>query len=238
MKLFTASTSGGQLKNEPRTSQRGRSILSLFFFSSWSSCTSWFKTRGQTIQIASVLLLFCFGVIGCRQDMHDQPKYEPLERSTFFGDERSARPIVEGTVARGHLRDNPEYFTGKTGQAFVTTFPLEVTEELVQRGQQRFNIFCTPCHGGLGDGLGIVVRRGFKRPPSFHIDRLRQSPPGYFFDVMTNGFGVMSSYAEQVPVKDRWAIAAYVRALQLSQHSTIDDVPADKRQQLEAEKPQ
>jgi mono/diheme cytochrome c family protein len=184
------------------------------------------------------LVLCALAVISCRQDMHDQPKYEPLERSTFFGDERSARPIVEGTVARGHLRDNPEYFTGKSGEAFVTTFPLEVTEDLVQRGQERYQIFCTPCHGALGDGLGMVVRRGFKRPPSFHIDRLRQSPPGYFYDVMTNGFGTMSSYAEQVPVKDRWAIAAYVRALQLSQHATIDDVPADKRQELEAEKPQ
>lgn len=226
-----------QLKNQPRRSRRTRSVLNLFFFSSWSSCTSWFKIRGQAVHIALVLLLFSFGV-GCRQDMHDQPKYEPLERSTFFGDERSARPIVEGTVARGHLRDNPEYFTGKTGPTFVTAFPLEVTDDLIQRGQERYQIFCTPCHSPLGDGLGMVVRRGFKRPPSFHIDRLRQSPPGYFYDVMTNGFGAMSSYAEQVPVKDRWAIAAYVRALQLSQHATIDDVPADKRQQLEAEKPQ
>jgi hypothetical protein len=108
----------------------------------------------------------------------------------------------------------------------------------VQRGQQRYEIFCTPCHGLVGDGTGLVVQRGFKKPPSFHIDRLRQSPPGYFYDVMTNGFGVMSSYAEQIPAKDRWAITAYVRALQLSQHATIDVVPADKRQELEAERPQ
>jgi mono/diheme cytochrome c family protein len=217
-------------KNQPRRSRRTRSILNLFSFTSWSSCASWFKTM--------MLLFFSLIAVSCRQDMHDQPRYEALERSTFFGDERSARPLVEGTVARGHLRNNPEYFTGKTGDAFVTTFPLEVTEGLVQRGRERYQIFCTPCHGALGDGLGMVVRRGFKRPPSFHIDRLRQSPPGYFYDVMTNGFGVMSSYAEQVPVNDRWAIAAYVRALQLSQHATIDDVPADKRQQLEAERPQ
>ena len=191
------------------------------------------------MKILRIAFALCaLAVMGCRQDMHDQPKYKPLERSTFFGDERSARPIVEGTVARGHLRDNPEYFTGKTGPTFVPTFPLEVTAELVQRGQERYNIFCSPCHGVLGDGLGMIVRRGFKRPPSFHIDRLRQSAPGYFYDVMTNGFGAMSSYAEQVPVKDRWAIAAYVRALQLSQHATINDVPADKRQELEAEKPQ
>jgi mono/diheme cytochrome c family protein len=197
-----------------------------------------FIRRGNSTSITFLILICVLAIMGCRQDMHDQPKYEPLERSTFFGDERSARPMVEGTVARGHLRDNPEYFTGKTGEAFVTTFPLEVTEELVQRGQQRYEIFCTPCHGVVGDGTGMVVRRGFKKPPSFHIDRLRQSPPGYFYDVMTNGFGVMSSYAEQIPVKDRWAIAAYVRALQLSQNATIDDVPADKRQELEAEKPQ
>jgi mono/diheme cytochrome c family protein len=194
--------------------------------------------RAGTPALRNYVIFCALAVMSCRQDMHDQPKYEPLERSTFFGDERSARPLVEGTVARGHLRDNPEYFTGKTGEAFVTTFPLEISEDLVQRGQERYEIFCTPCHGALGDGLGMVVRRGFKRPPSFHIDRLRQSPPGYFYDVMTNGFGAMSSYAEQIPVQDRWAIAAYVRALQLSQHATIDNVPADKRQQLEAERPQ
>ncbi len=183
-----------------------------------------------------VFVLCVLVVSACRQDMHDQPKYEPLEKSAFFGDERSARPIVEGTVARGHLRDNPEYFTGKTGDTFVAFFPLDVTEELVQRGHQRYNIFCTPCHGVLGDGLGIVVRRGFKKPPSFHIDRLRQAPPGYFYDVTTSGFGVMSSYAEQIPVKDRWAIAAYLRALQLSQNAHLDVLPEEKRKELEAQR--
>jgi len=204
----------------------------------FGSTTTQIRQRSGLLMKRLLLALCAIVVLSCRQDMHDQPKYEPLERSTFFGDERSARPIVEGTVARGHLRDNPEYFTGKNGEAFVTTFPLEITEDLIQRGKERYQIFCTPCHGALGDGLGMIVRRGFKRPPSFHIDRLRQSPPGYFYDVMTNGFGAMSSYAEQVPVQDRWAIAAYVRALQLSQHATIDDVPADKRQELEAEKSQ
>lgn len=188
----------------------------------------------KSLRIVFVLCVLAFSA--CRQDMHDQPKYEPLEKSTFFGDERSARPIVEGTVARGHLRDNPEYFTGKTGDQFIANFPLAVTEELVQRGQQRYNIFCTPCHGILGDGLGMVVRRGFKKPPSFHIDRLRKSPPGYFYDVMTNGFGVMSSYAEQVPVKDRWAIAVYLRALQLSQNAPLDVLPEEKRKELEAQR--
>jgi mono/diheme cytochrome c family protein len=170
--------------------------------------------------------------------MHDQPKYEPLEKNTFFDDQRASRPLVEGTVARGHLRDNPAYFKGKIGDQPVTSFPLEVTEELVQRGQSRYNIFCTPCHDVAGKGLGMIVRRGFKRPPSFHIDRLRQSPPGYFYDVITNGFGQMSSYAEQIPVRDRWAITAYIRALQLSQHATMDQVPEEKRKELEAMKPQ
>jgi mono/diheme cytochrome c family protein len=174
----------------------------------------------------------------CRQDMHDQPKYEPLERNDFFDDQRASRPFVEGTVARGHLRDNPQYYEGKIGDQPVTTFPIEVTEDLVRRGQSRYNIFCTPCHDPLGTGLGMIVRRGFKRPPSFHIDRLQQSPPGYFYDVITNGFGQMSNYAEQVPVRDRWAIVAYVRALQLSQHATINDVPAEKRTELEASKPE
>jgi hypothetical protein len=185
-----------------------------------------------------VLALGLFSTTGCRQDMHDQAKYEPLEKNTFFDDQRASRPLVEGTVARGHLRDNPAYFVGKIGDQPVTTFPLEVTEELVQRGQSRYNIFCTPCHDVAGNGLGMIVRRGFKRPPSFHIDRLRQSPPGYFYDVITSGFGQMSSYAEQIPVRDRWAITAYIRALQLSQHATMDLVPEEKRKELEAMKPQ
>jgi hypothetical protein len=187
---------------------------------------------------AFALSLLLFSITGCRQDMHDQPKYEPLEKNTFFDDQRASRPLVEGTVARGHLRDNPAYFIGKIGDQPVTSFPLEVTEELVQRGQSRYNIFCTPCHDVAGKGLGMIVRRGFKRPPSFHIDRLRQSPPGYFYDVITNGFGQMSSYAEQIPVRDRWAITAYIRALQLSQHATMDQVPEEKRKELEAMKPQ
>ena len=192
----------------------------------------------KTLRLTLALCVFVVNFVACRQDMHDQPKYEPLEKSAFFDDQRASRPFVEGTVARGHLRDNPEYFAGKVGDQHVTSFPIPVTEELVRRGESRYNIFCTPCHDLVGNGLGIVVQRGFKRPPSFHIDRLRQSPPGYFYDAITNGFGTMSSYAEQIPVRDRWAIVAYIRALQLSQHATIDLVPEEKRKELEAMKPQ
>ncbi len=192
----------------------------------------------KKLRLTLGICVFAVSLAACRQDMHDQPKYEPLEKSAFFDDQRASRPFVEGTVARGHLRDNPEYFAGKIGDQHVTSFPIPVTEELVRRGESRYNIFCTPCHDLIGNGLGIVVQRGFKRPPSFHIDRLRQSPPGYFYDAIANGFGTMSSYAEQIPVRDRWAIVAYIRALQLSQHATIDLVPEEKRKELEAMKPQ
>ena len=171
---------------------------------------------------------------GCRQDMHDQAKYEPLEQSQFFGDDRSSRAVLEGTVARGQLREDTRLYTGKEGTQFITEFPLPVTEELMERGRQRFNIYCTPCHDTTGSGNGMIVQRGFKRPPSFHIDRLRQAPAGYLFDVMTNGFGAMAGYADQVPVRDRWAIALYVRALQLSQHATVADVPESEKSKLEA----
>jgi len=165
--------------------------------------------------------------------MHNQPRYKPLAQSDFFGDDRSARPLVEDTVARGDLRDDEALYTGKLNGEPVTTFPVGITQELLDRGEQRFNIYCTPCHDHLATGMGMVVRRGFKRPPSFHIDRLRNAPPGYFFDVITNGFGAMQGYAEQVPVKDRWAIIAYIRALQLSQHASPADMPEAERKKLE-----
>jgi hypothetical protein len=171
-------------------------------------------------------------VAGCRQDMHDQPRYEPLQESDFFGDQRSARPLVEGTVARGHLDDDEQLYTGMVDGDPAPTFPFEVTAEVLARGRERFEIFCTPCHGRTGWGDGMVVRRGFKRPPSFHEERLRNEPPGYFFGVITQGFGAMSSYAAQVPVRDRWAIIAYLRALQLSQHATLEDVPPEARAKL------
>ena len=174
-------------------------------------------------------------VVGCRQDMHDQPKYKPLAASRFWDNGASARPLVENTVARGHLDDDVELYTGKTvGGKVVEALPLPFTPELLKRGQQRFNIYCSPCHDLVGSGRGMVVQRGFKAPPSFHSDRLRQAPVGYFFDVMTNGFGAMPDYRAQVEPADRWAIVAYIRALQRSQQATLADVPPEEAAKLKA----
>ena len=170
----------------------------------------------------------------CRQDMHDGPRYEPYEKSAFFTDGRAMRPQVEGTVARGQLRENEALYTGRSGGVFLASYPVPLSEELVRRGQQRYSIYCTPCHGLTGRGDGMIVRRGYRQPPSFHTDRLRQQPPGYFYDVIAHGFGAMPDYASQVAVEDRWAIAAYIRALQLSQNATLADVPPDKRGELDA----
>jgi hypothetical protein len=179
----------------------------------------------------AAIVLACLN-LACRRDMQDQPKYIPLRPSDFFADGRSARPLPEGTVARGELRADKVFFTGKVGDQFVDRIPFPVTRTVLERGQERFNIYCTPCHGRLGNGLGMIVRRGLKRPPSYHIDRLRQIPIGYFYDVITNGFGAMQDYAAQVPPRDRWAIAAYIRVLQYSQQASINDVPAEHRQDL------
>jgi mono/diheme cytochrome c family protein len=165
--------------------------------------------------------------------MHDQPKYIPLRESTFFGDARSARPMVAGTVARGHLNDDELTYTGKMNGQDATVFPAPITAQTMTRGRERFDIYCSPCHGRTGQGDGMIVRRGFRRPPSFHQDRLREAPPGHIFDVVTNGFGAMPDYAAQIRVADRWAIIAYVRALQLSEHATIADVPPDRRTGLD-----
>ncbi|HEV3139107.1 MAG TPA: cytochrome c [Vicinamibacterales bacterium] len=168
----------------------------------------------------------------CRQDMHDQPKYVPLRESAFFGDARSARPLVPGTVARGRLNDDTLLYTGKVNGADTEVFPFPITDATLARGQERFNIYCSPCHGRTGQGDGMVVRRGYRRPPTFHQDRLRTAAVGHFFDVITNGFGAMPDYAAQIPADDRWAIVAYVRALQLSEHATLADVPAADREKL------
>jgi len=175
--------------------------------------------------LAATLLLLA----GCRSDMQNQPYYRPLRESDFYADRRSARPLIQGTVARGHLNADAYFYTGKIGSNDGDYMPFPVTPEVMARGQQRFNIYCAPCHSELGDGNGMIVQRGYKRPPSYHIERLRRAPIGYFFDVMTNGFGAMPDYAEQVPPADRWAIAAYIRALQLSQHATASDVPAGQQ---------
>lgn len=171
-------------------------------------------------------------IAGCRQDMHDQPRFEPLEANSFFSDHRSARPILKGVVARGDLQEDDHLYKGQENGAPATRFPFPVTKDVLLRGQERFNIYCSPCHGPLGNGEGMIVQRGLKQPPSFHIDRLREAPAGYFFTVISNGFGVMFDYADRVAPKDRWAIIAYIRALQLSQHATLDDVPAEERQKL------
>jgi mono/diheme cytochrome c family protein len=165
--------------------------------------------------------------------MHDQPKYIPLRPSEFFADGRSERPLIEGTIARGHLNDDTAFYTGKGADGKpLDTFPFPITKEVISHGQERFNVYCSPCHGRLGNGDGMIVRRGFRGPPSYHTDRLRQIPNGYIYDVITNGFGAMQDYAAQIAPRDRWAIVAYVRALQLSQNATINDVPADARAQL------
>lgn len=173
---------------------------------------------------------------GCRQDMHDQARYEPLEKSEFFADGRASRPLIPGTVARGQLQTDSHFYTGKVAGQLVQTMPLPVTHTLLERGQERYNIYCAPCHDRVGNGEGMIVRRGFRHPPSFHIDRLREAPIGHFFDVMSHGFGAMADYAAQIPPPDRWAIAAYVRALQLSQHAALDDVPEALQQRLQTEK--
>jgi len=173
---------------------------------------------------------------GCRQKMAEQPRYEPLAKSDFFADGRASRPLVPGTVARGHLNDDPLLFEGKVDGKPADVFPFPVTRPVLERGRERFDIFCSPCHGRVGDGNGMVVRRGFPQPQSLHGDRLRGERAGYFFDVVTNGFGRMQGYSAQIPVRDRWAIVAYVRALQLAHHATVDDVPAAERAKLLAQR--
>jgi len=190
-------------------------------------------SKRSSILLGGLALVSMLPTAGCRQDMHDQPKYIPLRPSNFFADGRSARPIPAGTVARGHLHGDTAFYTGKKPDAtFVDTIPFHVTKEVLLRGQQRYNTFCSPCHDRTGSGLGMVVRRGFRRPPSYHIDRLRQAPDGYLFDVITAGFGAMPDYSAEIQHTDRWAVVAYVRALQLSQWATIDDVPAEARARL------
>jgi mono/diheme cytochrome c family protein len=182
---------------------------------------------------ATLAVLTGLTVAGCRQDMHDAPRIEPFEANAFFPDQRGSRVPPQGTVARGWLRDDEALYTGKIDGQLVDTIPFAISHDDLKRGQQRFNIYCSPCHGRVGDGQGMVVQRGLRQAASYHTDRLRQERIGYFFDVATNGFGAMQGYAEQVPVRDRWLIAAYVRVLQFSQNASVDDVPADKRAELE-----
>lgn len=166
--------------------------------------------------------------------MHDAPRYDPLEASATHPGASSSQPLVAGTVPRGFLNDDEHLYTGKVAGQPATTFPFAITKADLDRGQERFNIYCSPCHSRIGDGNGMVVQRGFRQAASLHIDRLRKSPPGYFYDVITNGFGAMPAYAAQVNVQDRWRIVAYVRALQLSHAATTADVPAAELEKLKS----
>jgi hypothetical protein len=178
-------------------------------------------------------LIGLLALAGCHRDMRDQAKVNPGDPSDFFGDGRSMRPPVEGTVARGQLRADSLLYTGKVQGKPAGVFPFPVTYAVLQRGRERYDIFCAPCHDWVGTGRGIVVQRGMRPPSSFHVDRLRSAPPGYFFDVMTNGFGAMYDLAAQLKPEDRWAITAYIRALQLSQKAALDLVPASERAGLD-----
>jgi len=182
---------------------------------------------------ASLLLMLA----ACRQDMHDQPKYRGFRASTFFADGAGARPLVNNTVARGHLNADEFLETGKQGADDTTVFPFPVTDQVMERGRERFNIYCSPCHGQTGNGDGMIVRRGYRRPPNYNEERLRTAPVGHLYDVITNGFGAMPDYQTQIPVKDRWAIVAYVKALQLASYAPIEDVPAADRGKLDETRP-
>ncbi|HWB12023.1 MAG TPA: cytochrome c [Pirellulales bacterium] len=173
-------------------------------------------------------------VSGCDMlDMYDEPRFEPLESSAFFDDGTSARPLVAGTVARGDLREDEGFYSGKVDGKYVAKLPVDLDEQLLLRGHERFNIYCSPCHGRVGDGNGMIVQRGFRRPPSFvGTDRLLNAPVGHFYDVISNGFGAMPSYASRVEPTDRWAIVAYIRALQRSQNGIVDDVPLELRDKI------
>lgn len=208
------------------------------------------RHRGMTFVLALLLA-------GCRQGMYDQPKFESFERNPFFADHRAMRPQAPGTVARGQLRSDRHFYTGfserrqpppvlfpvseteleRTLQRLASpepadTFPFPVAREHIARGRERFEIFCAPCHGLAGAGDGIVVQRGFRPPPSYHLERLRQAPPGHFFDVVTRGVGAMSDLADRIPPADRWAITAYIRALQLSQWAPVEELPKAVRDEF------
>jgi hypothetical protein len=192
------------------------------------------RVKRADLMALGLAAMLAMSATACRQDMHDAPKYEPLEKSSFFPDGRASRPLVANTIARGKLKEDKLLFTGRDGDAISETFPFPVTEGVVARGRERFNIYCSPCHARTGEGNGMIVQRGYKKPPSFHEDRLRVMPPGYFFQVMTNGFVTMPSYALQVAPEDRWAIAAYVKALQLSRNVTATELSADERAKVES----
>lgn len=172
---------------------------------------------------------------GCRRDMQDQPRYKPFAKSRFFADGRSARPQVAGTIADGDLREDNALYEGVRDGRFLDTLPFPVTRDVLARGQERYDIYCAPCHGATGYGDGMIAQRGFRAPPSLHSARSRALPTGYVFSVITNGYGAMPDYSEQISTQDRWAVAAYVRALQFSRNAQVSDVPTEDRAQLDAQ---
>ena len=192
-------------------------------------------TMTRDLRPLALLAVAAMLALGCRQDMHDQPRIEPLEAHAFFADGQGSRIPPAGTIARGWLREDTALWEGvdAAGDA-VADVPMPVTEELLLRGQERYEIFCSVCHGSTGGGDGMIVRRGFKQPPPLYEQRLHDMPAGYFYDVITNGFGVMSSYTKQIPMEDRWAIVAYLRALQLSQSAQLAELPAEIQEEFHA----
>jgi mono/diheme cytochrome c family protein len=196
------------------------------------------RTSTRTAHRGLALLAVGVFAAGCNTDMWRQPRQEPLDASEFFADGQANRPLVPGTIARGHAREDAPYFTGVRNGRWVDELPMPVTMDLLKRGQERFQIYCTPCHGQLGDGNGMIAKRGFalRRPVgNYHTDRLRNMPVGHFYDVITNGYGAMYSYASRIEPQDRWAVVAYIRALQLSQNANIAD--ADPAALEESTKP-
>lgn len=190
--------------------------------------------RDAIIKSLAVFLLFTLAA-ACRQQMAEQPRYDPLEPSNFFADGQSSRPFVENTIAWGTLREDEHLYDGMTKGEPAATFPVPITVDVLQRGRERYDIFCSPCHSRTGNGEGMIVRRGFSRPASLHQERLREVSPGYLFAVIANGFGAMPPYRQQISAEDRWAIVGYLRALQASQNVRLSDLPADDREKLMAE---
>lgn len=181
-----------------------------------------------------IALVCLVAMVGCRQDMHDQDKYQAYERNDFFDDQRASRPLLPGTIARGHLEEDSAFHRGEAEGRLVANIPVAVDRAMLERGRERYDIFCSPCHDRVGTGQGMIVQRGYKVPTSFHDERLRQAADGYIFQAITNGFGIMPAYAAQIPAHDRWAIVGYIRALQLSQAAPIGDLFASDLQSLRA----
>lgn len=186
----------------------------------------------RTALLAGTLAIMLLVAAGCRRDMYDQPKYDAYDPSTFFKDGSSSRQQIEGTVARDDLQADALYYTGKVNGKDSEEMPFAVDREVLELGRERYLIYCSPCHGRAGDGRGMVVRRGFSPPPTFHSEYLRKKPVGHFYEVITHGYGAMYSYAARIPVRHRWAITAYIRAMQYSREASPDDLTEGERANL------